>query len=1491
MKFLSTISAALLLTALPVFAAPGDPSTGALNIAQGGVNDHDPYFEDFSRPDGMTALSNGNLVVGWDARNNNAASPTSPDGGGYGSFFRIYSGTGTPLSSTPTAPYLDINSNGTGRQDAPFFIALKGGGFAMSWNSAGGPGDTYLNGSFGGDAYMRVYDNSGSPVCGTTKVNESDPTGTPDEQDPVGGVALSDGGFAIVWNDDNDALTTNNNTDDLFVRSFDANGTPRGNSTRIGGIAQDAFYKRFGGFSSQPGIVALANGHFAVCYSADLGANNTSTDGAGQGAFFQIFNADGSAATSATKPYSDINSNGTGDQLEPFISALTGGGFMVTWNSVNGPGDVFADQYGYGGDTYVRVFNDSGVGVSSTSKVNDLRNDNYEHPVASVALSGGGFAIVWHEDEDAQDGSSGVNQDDFYVRAYAASGTASNPSILIGGAAADPLFEDFDGGSGLVALSDGGYAVAIDVRDSSNNGTGTSLDGGGNAAVIRAFNANGTARSGVTFPYLDINPDGSGSQNIPLLTATTNGFAVTWNSAYNTNDTVNDQGSGYNGTNGGDTYSRLYDNNGSPLHGTTRAHDTEPTGTTDVQDPYAIEGLSNGGYVVLLRDDNQNTGNKDDLFVRFFAGSVTNNAPVAGTDTYSTNEDTLLTVPAPGVKSNDTDPDAGTTLSITGHTNPSHGTLNFNNSTGAFTYSPNANYYGADSFSYTLSDGSLTDDGTVNITVTAVADTPSVTNASTNEDTQTTSGLVITRNPADSTEVTHFKITNITNGTLYQNNGTTAISNGSFITYAQGNAGLKFTPNANFFGNGSFDVQASTSNANAGLGGSVVTATITVTSVNDAPVANNNSYNTAFGTTLTVNAANGILTNDTDVENNTLTVADGNAPTTPSTIDPVMAPAHGTLVLNANGSFTYTPDSLYSGQDFFTYKASDGQGANNLSNTATVTITIAANIAPVAVDDTSATTTEDNYVDINVVQNDTDADNGPLVVAPGSISNVHGGTAVVQPDGKTVRFTPSLNANNGNTSGGFGFSYQVSDGASTSANSANVTVSVSAVNDAPTITSVTITPGMPKTEDILTANVVSSDDDNDTLTYTYEWRKNGELVAADFNYKETLDLSKPGVGDNGDSITVKVIANDGTTNSAPVTSDPVTISNRLPKVDVVSPLGASNKVGEKRTFTLTMSDANGAKDIREMWLLINSQLDWSGGATLIYRPSASDPTTGQLFLRRGDEFLPPITVGTGASSTDILDNGAVRVVATDIAITSVGGNGITLALPLTIRDGLVGQNTLFARVQDSDGATDPAALAGDFGFIRSGSYTVTSQFSGGPNSAPTLSALTPGATYTTLNASGIAPAAQTFGFFVKDENGIGDIESLWFLANKTRGWNNSATFVYYPRTRRLVLRSDDGNSFVGGGQIGQPGIIENSQVKVDLSKVILRIYPDGKTLGLSLPLQAKTGLLGNNGVWLRVQDNTGLTSPDGDDLGFVRKGGWDVKTNNTKDAKPSNGNS
>ena len=145
------------------------------------------------------------------------------------------------------------------------------------------------------------------------------------------------------------------------------------------------------------------------------------------------------------------------------------------------------------------------------------------------------------------------------------------------------------------------------------------------------------------------------------------------------------------------------------------------------------------------------------------------------------------------------------------------------------TFTPTANFFGSFSIATSVSDGvAAAITGSKAMTGIPVADTPSVTSATTFVNTQTTSGLVINRNVVDGAEVTHYKITSITGGTLFQANGTTQISNGSFITVAQGGAGLKFTPTSGFVGTGHFTVQASTSGIDTGLGGSTVTADITV---------------------------------------------------------------------------------------------------------------------------------------------------------------------------------------------------------------------------------------------------------------------------------------------------------------------------------------------------------------------------------------------------------------------------------------------------------------------------------------------------------------------------------------------------------------------------------------------------------------------------------------------------------------------------------------
>ena len=301
--------------------------------------------------------------------------------------------------------------------------------------------------------------------------------------------------------------------------------------------------------------------------------------------------------------------------------------------------------------------------------------------------------------------------------------------------------------------------------------------------------------------------------------------------------------------------------------------------------------------------------NSDNVSV-LLNSTVTNQAPTATNDAYTVAEDTPLTVAAPGVLANDTDPD-GDALSAALASGPSHGTLTLN-ANGSFTYTPAANFNGSDSFTYRASDGATASNpATVSITVTALNDAPAAADDtySTAEDTVLTvaaPGVLGNDTDLDGTTLSAVVVTGPAHGTLTLN------EDGSFT----------YTPDANYNGPDSFTYRAS----DGTTASNPATVTITVSAVNDTPAAADDAYTTAEDTTLTV-AAPGVLGNDTDPDSTIVTAALASGP------------GHGSLTLHADGSFTYTPSANYNGPDSFTYRASDGTLTSSL---ATVTITVSA---------------------------------------------------------------------------------------------------------------------------------------------------------------------------------------------------------------------------------------------------------------------------------------------------------------------------------------------------------------------------------------------------------------------------------------------------------------------------------------------------------------------------------------------------------------------
>ncbi|MCK4392740.1 tandem-95 repeat protein, partial [Candidatus Bipolaricaulota bacterium] len=193
-----------------------------------------------------------------------------------------------------------------------------------------------------------------------------------------------------------------------------------------------------------------------------------------------------------------------------------------------------------------------------------------------------------------------------------------------------------------------------------------------------------------------------------------------------------------------------------------------------------------------------------------------------------------------------------------------------------------------------------------------------------------------------------------------------------------------------------------------------------VTAVFDHPVdAVDDTYGTAEDTLRSVPLP-GVMANDSALDGG-------------ESVTLVSGVSHGTLSLDPNGSFTYLPDSNFSGSDSFVYELSDGDGD---SDTATVTITVGpVNDAPVANDD-SDTTPEDTPVTTNVVANDTDVD-GTVVASTVTIVNGPSNGSTLNNGNGTVTYTP-----NGNFNGSDTYTYTVQDNDGATSNVATVTINV-----------------------------------------------------------------------------------------------------------------------------------------------------------------------------------------------------------------------------------------------------------------------------------------------------------------------------------------------------------------------------------------------------------------------------------------------------------------
>ncbi|MEH2230608.1 MAG: Ig-like domain-containing protein [Nostoc sp.] len=358
---------------------------------------------------------------------------------------------------------------------------------------------------------------------------------------------------------------------------------------------------------------------------------------------------------------------------------------------------------------------------------------------------------------------------------------------------------------------------------------------------------------------------------------------------------------------------------------------TAPTLTLETTNPFGLTDV--GASAIPTFADIDGDGDLD-AFIGNSAGNTlffentpvstsVNNPPTANNDTATTSENTSVTG---NVLTNDTDPDAGNILTVAAvngvaanvgnQITLASGAFLTLNANGTYTYNPNAQFESlaagataADNFDYTISDGNGgTDTATVNVTINGVNDAPTVANAIADQ-TTLEDGFFSFTLPANT-----FGDVDAGDSLTYA----ATLANGNPLpTWLSFNANTRtFSGTPNDPNNGTISIKVTatdTSNASAND-----TFDLTVTPVNDAPVAGDDSASANQNTPLTLLAAN-LLANDTDVDSSTLSIT------------AVSNAVNGTVTLNNSGNVVFTPTTGFNnGNGSFNYTVSDGNGGTDL---------------------------------------------------------------------------------------------------------------------------------------------------------------------------------------------------------------------------------------------------------------------------------------------------------------------------------------------------------------------------------------------------------------------------------------------------------------------------------------------------------------------------------------------------------------------------------
>jgi VCBS repeat-containing protein len=634
----------------------------------------------------VTALNDGGFVVTW----------TSywQDGSGYGIYGQRYDASGNKAGSE-----FGVNTYTASSQLWSSVTALNDGGFVVTWTSG------WQDGS-GSGIYGQRYDASGNKAGSEFGIN----TYTDSDQWWSSVTALKDGGFVVTWSSDGQ----DGSRYGIYGQRYDASGNKAGSEFGVNTYTANEQL-----WSS---VTALNDGGFVVTWTSWW------QDGIESGIYGQRYDASGNKAGSEF----GINTYIASDQLWSSVTALKDGGFFVTWTSDG------QDGSGYG--IYGQQFDAQGNKVGSELPINQFTSGNQISDTtgngfgSTATLKNGDIITTWYGNGDGDD--SGIYARIIHPTSANNSPTATNDTNTTNEKTAvtgNVLTNDTDPDSDILSVSAvNGVAASVGNQITLTSGTKLTLNSNG----TYSYNPNGK------FDYLAAGQtgsdsfaytvsDGKGGTSDATVTVTITGVNDAATISGKATAAVTEDASSPNLTATGSLTVTDVDADQNKFN-TTVTSATGNLGSLSITDAGAYSYSVANSAVQFLGAGQTKT---ETFTVKSVDGTASqnisvninglNDAPVAVNDTATAFQNTKVTIATKTLLANDSDVDSPfSSLRITGVSGATNGTVALNNNgtptnfaDDFITFTPTNGFSGNGSFSYTLSDGSLSSTATVQVAV------------------------------------------------------------------------------------------------------------------------------------------------------------------------------------------------------------------------------------------------------------------------------------------------------------------------------------------------------------------------------------------------------------------------------------------------------------------------------------------------------------------------------------------------------------------------------------------------------------------------------------------------------------------------------------------------------------------------------------------------------------------------------------------------------